>query len=133
MQANGLQIVLSGMQDMHRGPSVFEALFKALNPVSVDLYYASLQRCEDATAETLSAGLVHLYDNENTKHEAHYITLICPNMSIIRSLDFYKTQRCCGQHRNKLDADKLRIIYTSNPPFRESRRVWYVQQNAQLL
>jgi hypothetical protein len=34
---------------------VFEALFKALNSVSVDLY----RDRGDATAETLNAGLVH--------------------------------------------------------------------------
>lgn len=50
MQPNGL----SGMQVMHRELGVFEAMFKALNSVSLDLY------CDwgDATAETLSAGLI---------------------------------------------------------------------------
>jgi hypothetical protein len=50
MQPKGL----SGMQAMHRELRVFEALFKALNSVSLDLY------CDwgDATAETLSAGLI---------------------------------------------------------------------------
>jgi hypothetical protein len=48
------------MQDMHRELGVFEALFKALNSVSVDLYNA----CGEATAETLSAGLVQEYNRK---------------------------------------------------------------------
>jgi hypothetical protein len=48
------------MQDMHRELGVFQALFKALNSVPLDLYYA----CGDATAETQIAGFIHYYDRK---------------------------------------------------------------------